>query len=83
MMPVLFADDPDAAEAAFALNPNQLKKDIEKMQKAFFLPETLSKEEALGVIRKPRMGAASFDWKDANLERIFEAPPATRTAPSG
>ena len=80
-MPVLYADDPDTAEAAMALNPVQLKKDIEKLQKVFFLPESLDKEEALGVIRKPRMGAASFDWKDANLERIFEAAPSA--APSG
>jgi len=77
-VPVLFAEDPVAAETAVRNNPDQLKKDLERLQKMFFLPESVDKLQAIKIIKKPRLGDSSYDWKEANLERLFEAPTVTR-----
>ena len=73
-VPVLFADDVQAAETALQNDPALLRRGVENLQRMFFTPEHLDKEEAYKVIRKPRMGDADFTWKQSNLDRLFMVP---------
>jgi hypothetical protein len=72
VMPVLFANDPKAAEAGMMDNLATARKDLDKINRAFFVPESLDIEEAAKVAKKPRLGDAEFLYKDWNLERLFE-----------
>ncbi len=72
VMPVLFANDPKAAEAGMMDNLATARKDLDKINRAFFVPECLDYEEAAKVAKKPRLGDAEFLYKDWNLERLFE-----------
>ncbi len=72
MMPVLFANDPKAAEEGMMDNIATARKDLDKINRAFFVPENLDMEEATKVAKKPRLGDAEFLFKDWNLERLFE-----------
>ncbi len=49
IMPVLFAENPEAALAAMTANPDLARKDVCKLQKLFFAPESLSPAEAIQV----------------------------------
>jgi hypothetical protein len=71
-MPVLFASDPKAAEEGILDNIATARKDLDKINRAFFVPESLDIEEAAKVAKKPRFGDAEFLFKDWNLERLFE-----------
>jgi hypothetical protein len=71
-MPVLFANDPKAAEEGMMDNIATARKDLDKINRAFFVPESLDIEEAAKVAEKPRLGDAEFLFKDWNLERLFE-----------
>jgi hypothetical protein len=71
-MPVLFANDPKAAEEGMMDNIASARKDLDKINRAFFVPENLDMEEAAKVAKKPRLGDAEFLFKDWNLERLFE-----------
>ena len=72
VMPVLFANDPKAAEEGMMDNIATARKDLDKINWAFFVPESLDIEEAAKVAKKPRLGDAEFLFKDWNLERLFE-----------
>ncbi len=72
VMPVLFANDPKAAEAGMMDNLATARKDLDKINRAFFVTESLDIEEAVKVAKKPRLGDAEFLFKDWNLERLFE-----------
>ena len=72
VMPVLFANDPKAAEEGMMDNIATARKDLDKINRAFFVPESLDIEEAAKVAKKPRLGDAEFLFKDWNLERLFE-----------
>ena len=76
LIPVLFAEDPAAAETALGLYPSAMKKDLEGLQKQFFIQEELELSEAAAIVKKPRPGDALFIWKQQNLERLFEVPVA-------
>jgi hypothetical protein len=67
VMPVLFANDPKAAEAGMMDNLATARKDLDKINRAFFVPESLDIEEAAKVAKKPRLGDAEFLYKDWNL----------------
>ena len=71
ILPVLFAENPAAVEDCFRRDPITLRKDIEALQKQFFVPEEVTLTDALKVIKKPRSGDALFTWKMENLERLF------------
>jgi len=79
LKPVLFAEDPSAAESALGLYPTAMKKDLEGLQKQFFIQEELELSEATAVVKKPRTGDALYIWKQQNLDRLFEAPVASTT----
>jgi hypothetical protein len=71
VMPVLFADDVKAAEAAISDAPLTAKRDLERLAKMYFVPETLDLTQAEAVVRKPRLGEVIFWYKNLNLERLF------------
>jgi hypothetical protein len=71
VMPVLFADDVKAAEAAISEAPLNAKRDLERLAKMYFVPETLDLTQAEAVVRKPRLGEVIFWYKNLNLERLF------------
>ncbi len=53
VMPVLFADDVKAAEAAISEAPLTAKRDLERLAKMYFVPETLDLTQAEAVVRNP------------------------------
>jgi hypothetical protein len=71
VMPVLFADDVRAAEAAISEAPLTAKRDLERLAKIYFVPETLDLNQAEAIVRKPRLGEVIFWVKNLNLERLF------------
>jgi hypothetical protein len=71
VMPVLFADDVRAAEATILEAPLTAKRDLERLAKVYFVPETLDLNQAEAIVRKPRLGEVIFWFKNLNLERLF------------
>jgi hypothetical protein len=55
-------------------NPTSTMKDIDRLARMFFSPETVDAEAALTVVKKPRAGDADFIFKHRNLDRLFEVP---------
>ena len=72
VIPTLYSDEPSASEAAILADPVRAKKDIEGLNRNFFIPETISLEEALKVVKRPRAGEADFPFKMRNLERLLD-----------
>jgi hypothetical protein len=68
VMPVLFANDPKAAEEGMMDNLATARRDLDKLNRAFFVPESLDIEEAAKVAKKPRLGDAEFLFKDWNFK---------------
>jgi hypothetical protein len=56
IMPVLFAEDTGRAEEGLAANLDTTRKDLERLAKVYFVPETLNLEQAEAVVKKPRLG---------------------------
>ena len=54
-IPTLFAEDAEAAMEAISSNPVKAHGDLQRMMKIFFMPETASPEEAVSMIKKPRL----------------------------
>jgi len=71
VMPVLFADDVKAAEAAISEALLTAKRDLERLAKMCCVPETLDLTQAEAVVRKHRLGEVIFWYKNLNLERLF------------
>jgi hypothetical protein len=84
--PILFADDPKVSEAAILADPATALKDLDRLNRSFFIPETIELEAAYAVVRKPRLGEAEFYFKTKNLERLqspmFFSPPKGKTYPN-
>jgi hypothetical protein len=78
VIPVLFADNPVDAEAAFLVS-SSARKDVDRLQRIFFQPESIPASDALRICKKPRQGEAVFLYKAANLERLAE--PAATSVP--
>jgi hypothetical protein len=74
LLPVLFANDAESAEKGLQDNPDSTMRDLSRLNRVFFSPETVSIEAAIAVVRKPRAGEADFIFKNRNLERLLEAP---------
>ncbi len=45
-------------------------KDLDRLARVFFSPETVGAEAALAVVKKPRAGEADFIFKNRNLDRL-------------
>jgi len=77
--PILFADDPKVSEAAILADPATALKDLDRLNRSFFIPETIELDDAYAIVRKPRLGEAEFYFKNRNLERLqsptFFSPP--------
>jgi hypothetical protein len=77
--PILFAEDQKVSEAAILADPATALKDLDHLNRCFFIPETIKLEDAYAIIRKPRLGEAEFFFKNRNLERLqspmFFSPP--------
>ena len=74
VLPVFFADEPEKATAAALADLPSLKKDVERLQRVFFIPEAVQLEEARNIVKKPRLGEADFVYKSRNLDRLFDSP---------
>ena len=70
--PVLFANDPQASEAAIKANPEIAKKDLDRLNRCFFVPESVELEAALKIVKKARLGDVDYVFKRKNLDRLFE-----------
>lgn len=66
-VPTLFSEEPEAAALAIAGDALKAHWDLNKISKAFFMPETISIKEALAVLKKPREGAAMYAFKRPRL----------------
>ena len=75
--PVVFAETPAAAEAAFLADRTGARKDVDRMMRSLFQPEILSLKEALKVCKKPRSGEAVYAYKLANLAAIDDPEPGS------
>jgi hypothetical protein len=76
--PVLFAEDPKASEAAILKDPLTALRDLERLNRCFFNPETVELQEALSIVRKPRTGEADYCFKSQTLERTLTIPQVTK-----
>lgn len=74
IVPVLFADVPEVAVAAALADKPSLKKDLERLNRVFFIPESVGLGVAGQIVRKPRLGDAEYAFKTRNLDRLFEVP---------
>ncbi len=70
--PVLFANDPKAAEDAIRANQETAKKDLDRLNRCFFVPECIELEAALKLVKKARLGDVDYVFKRQNLDRLFE-----------
>jgi hypothetical protein len=71
-MPVLFARDPRTAEAGIKANPETAMRDLDKLNRIFFIPESVELDGALKIVKRARLGDVDFVFKRKNLERVFE-----------
>jgi len=72
MIPVLFAENPSEAEKGLLKDLISARKDLDRINRAFFIPEAVDLENALKVVKKPRVGEAEYAFKERNLDRLFE-----------
>ncbi len=72
MIPVLFAENPSEAEKGLLKDLISARKDLDRINRAFFIPEAVDLENALKVVKKPRLGEAEYAFKERNLDRLFE-----------
>jgi hypothetical protein len=75
VLPVLFAANPTEAEAGIRANQAFAMKDVDRLNRMFFIPEGLDLEEAHKIVKKARLGDVDYVFKARNLERIFDAVP--------
>ena len=73
VLPTLYSDEPETSEQALLADQIRAKKDLESLNRVFFVPETVTLDMALKVVKKPRIGDADFSFKARNLERLQEA----------
>jgi hypothetical protein len=71
VMPVLYARDPRAAEAGIKANPETAMKDLDKLNRIFFIPESVELSAALKIVKRARLGDVDFVFRRKNLDRNF------------
>jgi ribosome-binding ATPase YchF (GTP1/OBG family) len=72
VIPVLFAENPSEAEKGLLNDLVSARKDLDRINRAFFIPESVDLEMAFKIVKKPRLGEAEFSFKRRNLDRLFE-----------
>ena len=72
VVPTLYSDDPEASERAILADQARAKKDLESLNRVFFVPETVTLDSAIKITKKPRLGDADYSFKTRNLERLQE-----------
>jgi hypothetical protein len=50
----LFAEEEEEARRNITANPQRAHADLQRIMRAFFMPETLQPDEAPAVVKKPR-----------------------------
>ena len=70
-MPVLFANDTKKAAAGIMGNLATARKDLDRINRVFFVPEHVDLEAARMVVRKPRLGDVHHAFKAKNLDRLL------------
>jgi len=75
LMPVLFSEEPATSEQALKDDPALLKKGVESLQRAYFIPEHLALDKAVKLVKKPKTGEVDYAWRSRNLERLFDPAP--------
>ncbi len=70
--PVLFATDPKASEDSIRANTETVKKDLDRLNRIFFVPESVELNAALKIVKKARLGDVDYVFKRKNLDRLFE-----------
>jgi hypothetical protein len=53
-IPTLFAEDPDASRMALGTNIEKVHHDYQRIAKCLFMPEDITLDEALALVKKPR-----------------------------
>jgi hypothetical protein len=53
--PELFARDSRAAEAGIKANPETAMKDLDKLNRIFFIPESVELDGALKIVKRARL----------------------------
>jgi hypothetical protein len=53
-VPTFFSDEMEAAKEAMMDNPRRVHQDLQRLMKMFIMPETVSLEEAIAIVKKPR-----------------------------
>jgi len=53
-VPTCFAEDIAASKTAIEANPAAAHRDINKIERVFFMAETVNLKDALVIIKKPR-----------------------------
>ena len=71
VMPVLYARDPRAAEAGIKANPETAMKDLDKLNRIFFIPESVELSAALKIVKRARLGDVDFVFRRKNVDRNF------------
>jgi hypothetical protein len=72
VFPVLFANDLQASEAAIRANPEIANKDLDWLNRCFFVPDSVKLDAALKIVKKARLGDVDYVFKCKNLDRLFE-----------
>jgi hypothetical protein len=70
--PVLFATDPKASEEGIRANTETVKKDLDRLNRIFFVPESIELNDALKIVKKARLGDVDYVFKRKNLDRLFK-----------
>jgi hypothetical protein len=52
----------------------RILKNLDRINRTFFSPETVDFEAAMAAVRKPRAGQADYIFKNQNLDRLFKVP---------
>jgi len=74
VVPVLFSECPPASEAALRADQTTALKDIEALNRVYFIPELVDLDEAMKIVKKPRLGECDYVFKARNLERLLHPP---------
>jgi len=53
-VPTCFAEDVEAAKSAVEANPTAAHRDVNKIQRVFFMAETINLKDAISLVKKPR-----------------------------
>jgi hypothetical protein len=53
-IPTIFSEDPEATRSALETGAAKAHHDLQRVAKALFMPETISLEDGINIVRKPR-----------------------------